>query len=402
MNLGVGCPSDSRRVSSPRHPSLVGDKRYNSDGTPFWVCRVYNGTGGALVANRPYMISFEGAAATTANPQLTALAAQTGVPNQIVIALTTTANGEWGDVVYQGYHDCGVEGTTDVTADDYLKVDAVTSSTGLVKDSTSRTAQSCAIAMAAQTTNSVVDIRVYLVGSEVLTSLASPETTVALTGASTLTTAANDSTSARFSVINSNNGTDAGAVLQVSSATGGGSIGHYPTNHTAVSSFFQDCLVIRADSDTTAIVYAATSGSQEHRFRVPTTGTILTLGTAAITVADATNFVFNTGTGTKFGTATTQKIGFYNATPIVQPGAYVQTFATADRTHAARTATALTVVDGVGTNDGSIAAITADASVIAAVQELAAAINALIVDLADTASVVNSLVDDHQALGFAS
>ena len=38
----------------------------------------------------------------------------------------------------------------------------------------------------------------------------------------------------------------------------------------------------------------------------------------------------------------------------------------------------LTVVDGVGTNNASIAAITADASVIAAVQELAAAINAII------------------------
>lgn len=38
-----------------------------------------------------------------------------------------------------------------------------------------------------------------------------------------------------------------------------------------------------------------------------------------LTVGDATNFVLNTTTGTKIGTGTTQKIGFWNATPIVQP-----------------------------------------------------------------------------------
>jgi len=46
---------------------------------------------------------------------------------------------------------------------------------------------------------------------------------------------------------------------------------------------------------------------------------------------------------------------------------------TADGTVAAMTAPgALTVTDGTGTNDGTIGAITADASVIAAIQELAA------------------------------
>lgn len=37
------------------------------------------------------------------------------------------------------------------------------------------------------------------------------------------------------------------------------------------------------------------------------------------TWGDAVNMVFNTTTGTKIGTATTQKIAFWNATPIVQP-----------------------------------------------------------------------------------
>lgn len=36
-------------------------------------------------------------------------------------------------------------------------------------------------------------------------------------------------------------------------------------------------------------------------------------------VTDASNFIFGTTTGTKFGTATSQKIGFFNATPVIQP-----------------------------------------------------------------------------------
>ena len=38
-----------------------------------------------------------------------------------------------------------------------------------------------------------------------------------------------------------------------------------------------------------------------------------------ITIGDQYNFVINTTTGTKIGTAATQKIGLWNATPIVQP-----------------------------------------------------------------------------------
>jgi hypothetical protein len=36
------------------------------------------------------------------------------------------------------------------------------------------------------------------------------------------------------------------------------------------------------------------------------------------TITDATDIVLATGTGTKIGTATTQKLGFYNAAPVAQ------------------------------------------------------------------------------------
>ena len=91
---------------------------------------------------------------------------------------------------------------------------------------------------------------------------------------------------------------------------------------------------------------------------------------------------------------------------------YTQTYSTANRTVAAATVTAqtaLTVSDGVGTNDGTIGAITADASVIAAVQELAAkigslvtAVNALAADDLDNRQTLNALIDDLQTAGIVS
>ena len=40
-----------------------------------------------------------------------------------------------------------------------------------------------------------------------------------------------------------------------------------------------------------------------------------------VSLLDSTDVQLGTGAGTKIGTATTQKMGFYNATPVVQPTA---------------------------------------------------------------------------------
>lgn len=124
------------------------------------------------------------------------------------------------------------------------------------------------------------------------------------------------------------------------------------------------------------------------------------------TFADGVDFIVGSTNGTKFATATTQKIGFYNATPIVRPSAYTQTFATADKTMAARTAATLTNNTG-GTVSTTLAAITAGAAytqadmtaVKNALASLADQVNKIRTDDLDTANVVNSLIDDLQALG---
>lgn len=135
--------------------------------------------------------------------------------------------------------------------------------------------------------------------------------------------------------------------------------------------------------------------------------TRLTIDNAGdFTFFDGADFILGTVTGTKIGTATTQKIGFFNATPIVRPTAYTQTYSTADKTVAARTAAALTNNTG-GTISTTLAAITAGAAytqadmlaVKNALASLADQVNKLRNDHLDTTNAVNAIIDDLQALG---
>ena len=54
-----------------------------------------------------------------------------------------------------------------------------------------------------------------------------------------------------------------------------------------------------------------------------------TISPTAITLGDANDIAVGTGTGTKIGTATTQKLGFFNKTPVVQPAAVADLTTTA-------------------------------------------------------------------------
>lgn len=81
-------------------------------------------------------------------------------------------------------------------------------------------------------------------------------------------------------------------------------------------------------------IVSVTNGSEygQLALKVQDNGTMsakLTLQAATLTLADALNIAVNTTTGTKIGTATTQKIGFYNATPVVQPAAIADLTVTA-------------------------------------------------------------------------
>ena len=106
----------------------------------------------------------------------------------------------------------------------------------------------------------------------------------------------------------------------------------------------------------------------------------------------AGNIATDTTTGTKIGTATNQKIGFFNVAPVIQPTAYTQTYATA-----AKTLTQGTMTDpaayGAGANGYSTAA---QASAIHA------EVIALAANMVTTQKVLNQVIDDLQALGLLS
>lgn len=71
------------------------------------------------------------------------------------------------------------------------------------------------------------------------------------------------------------------------------------------------------NSGSTTFVDAIASATKI-AFRIGST-TYIDFTSSLLTLADPLNIVLGTTTGTKIGTATTQKLGFFNATPIVQP-----------------------------------------------------------------------------------
>jgi hypothetical protein len=116
------------------------------------------------------------------------------------------------------------------------------------------------------------------------------------------------------------------------------------------------------------------------------------LTSSGFALDDAADVAFGTTTGTKIGTSSTQKIGLWNATPVIQPSAYTQTFATADKVHAARTATAVTTTAATQTTPWGF-------STQAQADAIVTQLNNLRNDHLDTAALLNSVVDDLQAIG---
>ena len=107
----------------------------------------------------------------------------------------------------------------------------------------------------------------------------------------------------------------------------------------------------------------------------------------------------------------TNKLAFFGATAIVKPTAYTQTYDIADKIHANPTGVAITDNSG-GIASQTIAAIYGGSAGTAvttnepcetatkdAIASLADEVNKLIADVADVKQLVNSVIDDLQALG---
>ncbi len=74
----------------------------------------------------------------------------------------------------------------------------------------------------------------------------------------------------------------------------------------------------------------------------------VTISTSNLTITDV-NIVLSTSTGTKIGTGTTQKIGFWNATPVVQSTGWTISNVTTDKVYDADSTTVDELADVLGT-----------------------------------------------------
>jgi hypothetical protein len=134
--------------------------------------------------------------------------------------------------------------------------------------------------------------------------------------------------------------------------------GALPSGITVASANLVDGTIVNADVNASAAIAGTKIAPDFGSQNVVTTGTLgagaTTLG-GDLTINDTRNIVLATGTGTKIGTAVGQKIGFWNATPVVQPAAAGQAAA------AAQTQDSVTDSTG-GSASTTLAAITAPAA----------------------------------------
>lgn len=166
-----GASTRNTKLGADGAASFCSEYHSGSDILPCRIIRAFNNTGAALVAGRPYVITWLGD--ETKNPTVAvATASLTGTVAlwSVVVALHATADQTVDDFVLEGYCDCLVNGTTDVAISDFLRLVPATQSTSLIKDAATMSNQSCAIACAASTANSDNTTRIYLM--DVRTALA--------------------------------------------------------------------------------------------------------------------------------------------------------------------------------------------------------------------------------------
>lgn len=131
-------------------------------------------------------------------------------------------------------------------------------------------------------------------------------------------------------------------------------------------------------------------------YPITTSGAVQLTGGVTITTGNLTitdkDIVLGTTTGTKIGTSTTQKLGFFNSTPIVKGTAFDQSaYTAASHTHAAVTQLAAPA-GGTGATAGAY-------DTAANRNLMIASVNAARTDIANIKQVLNGLIDDLQALG---
>lgn len=123
-------------------------------------------------------------------------------------------------------------------------------------------------------------------------------------------------------------------------------------------------------------------------------GTVLLASCGTLTFADAVGIVAGTTTGLKIGGAEAQKLGFWNVTPVVRPGALTQTYTATSATHPNMTAVAPATVAAV-----TVAAARYGYNTAAQADAIALGVLKLVDDVVNIKKFVNKLTDQLQSTG---
>lgn len=110
------------------------------------------------------------------------------------------------------------------------------------------------------------------------------------------------------------------ATIETSPTFTNGTIRHWKVDITGMQQFRVNVTAVSTASVTFQINTFSNPAPAPFSFQ-NTSGTLA----GTVTFSDSNNIVLGTSTGTKIGTATTQKLGFYNATAIVQPASNADT-----------------------------------------------------------------------------
>lgn len=158
-----------RDTLSEDFPFGVRYMRDADNGLPRREIRAYRASGDDTVAKEWYELRYDGDEEN--NPTIADIAsgAATGIVNKYVcVATEAVASGNWTWVVDWGYYTAFVEGTTDVAKDDYLKFDTSVETEAPIKDGTTPTRNSVAIAREAQATAGITsECDVFILGERV-------------------------------------------------------------------------------------------------------------------------------------------------------------------------------------------------------------------------------------------
>ncbi len=152
---------------------------------------------------------------------------------------------------------------------------------------------------------------------------------VAATGTLTITSAsANAVTAGRLGATTPAFQVDASTAtsitgIKIKSAASGNGVALSAIGETNVA------LTIDANGSGTITIGGTSTGAVTITPATTITGALTCSSTVSVgdnmTMANAKNIILNASTGTKIGTATTQKLGFFNAAPVVQPAANTDT-----------------------------------------------------------------------------